>query len=67
MALGRQFVARPVEMRLEHHAVLAHLAQLGQRHDLEAARVGEDRAVPVDEPVSPPNAAMRSAPGRIIR
>ena len=40
-----------VEMRLERHAVRIELAQLRQRHDLEAAGIGQDRAGPVHEPM----------------
>ncbi len=40
-----------VEVRAEGDAVLVQLAQRGQRHDLEAAAVGQDRAGPVHEPV----------------
>ena len=50
-ALRRQHVRRAVDVRLEAHALLAHLADLGQRHDLEAAAVGEDRPVPAHEGV----------------
>ena len=37
-------------------AVLVDLAQVAQRDDLEAARVGQDRPVPVHEPVQPAEA-----------
>ncbi len=36
-ALRRQHVARAVDVRLEAHALLADLADLAERHDLEAA------------------------------
>ncbi len=36
-------------MTLEGHALLVELAQAGERHDLEAAAVGEDRLFPADE------------------
>ena len=42
-------MARAVDMRLEGHAALVELAQLGERHDLEAAGIGEDRPGPVHE------------------
>ena len=44
---------RPVEMAAERDAVLVHDPQVAQRDDLEAARVGQDRAVPVHEPMQP--------------
>ena len=37
-ALGRQFVQRPIDMRLESDALLAELSELRQTHHLEAAR-----------------------------
>ena len=48
-----QAMGGAVEMRLERHPVGVQLAQLGQRHDLEAAGIGQDRARPVHEPVQP--------------
>ena len=50
-ALGRQFMPGAVEMGLEDDAVIGDLAEIGQRHDLETARIGEDRSRPVHEPV----------------
>ncbi len=47
--LRRQHVAAAVDVRGKAHALLAHLADLGERHHLEAAAVGEDRAVPAHE------------------
>ena len=44
---------RAVEVVLEVHALLGDLAQFGQREDLKAAGVGEDRAVPGHEAVQP--------------
>ena len=41
----------PVEVRLEAGALLGDLPALGEAVDLEAARVGEERAVPGHEPV----------------
>ena len=41
---GVSAMRRAVEMRAERHAVLVELAQLGQRHHLEAAGIGQDRA-----------------------
>ena len=52
-ALRRQVVALAVEVRVEGDAVLGHLPQVGQRHDLEPAGIGQDRAVPVHEAVQP--------------
>ena len=43
-ACRRQTMGATVEMRLEGDAVGVELAQLGQRHDLEAAGIGQDRA-----------------------
>jgi len=40
-------------MRLECHAVFVELAQLSQRHHLEAARIGQDRMRPVHHGVQP--------------
>ena len=61
-ALGRQHVARAVDVRGKAHALLAHLADLRQRHDLEAARVGEDRPFPAHEGVqaAEPRHALRA-------
>jgi hypothetical protein len=36
-------------MRAEGDALLGNFAQLGQRHHLKAAAIGEDRAVPLHE------------------
>ena len=48
---GVSSMHRAVEMRAEGHAVLVDLAQLGERHHLEAAGIGQDRMRPVHEPV----------------
>ena len=48
-ALGRQLVARPVDMRLEYDAALVELAQLGEAHHLKPAGIGEDRVRPAHE------------------
>lgn len=40
-------------MALEGHALFVELAQARQRHDLEAAAVGQDRPFPADELVQP--------------
>ncbi len=52
-ALRRQLIGRPVDMRAEGDALLGELAQLGQRHHLEAAAVGQDRPLPVHEIMQP--------------
>ncbi len=49
--LGREAVVRAVEVALEGDAVVVDLAQLAERHDLEPARVGQDRPVPGHEAV----------------
>ena len=48
-ALGRQLEAQAVDVRAEGHRAFADLAQLRQRHHLEAAGVGQDRTVPAGE------------------
>ena len=50
-ALGRELDRRAVEVRAEGHALVLDLAQLRQRHHLEAAGIGEDRPRPVHEPM----------------
>ncbi len=50
---GRQVVLAAVDVRAEGHAVVGQLAQVGQRHHLEAAGIGQDRPGPVHEPVQP--------------
>jgi len=42
-----------VEMTAERHAVVVDYAEVAERHDLEAARIGQDRPVPVHERVEP--------------
>lgn len=49
--LGRQEELVAVDRRGELDAFFADFAQRAQRKDLEAARVGEDRAVPAHEVV----------------
>ena len=50
--LGREAVRGAVDVALEGDAVVVDLALLSaRREDLEAARVGQDRAVPVHEGV----------------
>ena len=52
-ALRREFDPGAVKMRLEHHSVFVEHPQLGERHDLKAARIGQNRLVPVHEPMQP--------------
>ena len=49
--LGRESMHAAVDVRFERHAVFVELAALLQAEDLEAAGVGEDRAVPRHEAV----------------
>ena len=66
--LGRQLVARAVDVGLEGDALLGDLPEFGQRHDLEAAGVGQDRPGPVHEAVQAAQPGLtRSAPGRSMR
>ncbi len=55
-ARRRQAMRRAVQVRLERDAVRVELSQFGQRHDLEAAGVGQDRAGPVHEAMQPAEA-----------
>jgi hypothetical protein len=52
-ALRREAMGGAVDMRLEGDAVRVELPQGGERHDLEAAAVGEDRAGPIHHAVQP--------------
>ncbi len=52
-ALGREALARPVQVAGEGHAVVVDSAQVGQAEHLETARIGQDRAVPAHEPMEP--------------
>ncbi len=56
-ALGREMNLAPLDGRSEYDAVVGDPAQSRQTEHLEAAAVGEDRAVPVHEPVEAPGAA----------
>ena len=51
--LRREPMDRAVEVAAERHAVLVDDPQVAKRDDLEPARVGEDRAIPVHEPMQP--------------
>ena len=51
--LRREAMGRAVDVAAERHAVLVDDPQVAERHDLEPARVGEDRPVPGHEPVQP--------------
>jgi hypothetical protein len=42
-------IKRAVDMALEGHALFVELAQARERHDLEAAAVGQDRPLPADK------------------
>src|SRR5260370_14004833 len=53
---------RPVQVRAKGHAFIAHLAQIGQAENLEAARVGKNGAIPRHEPVQPAHLANRFDP-----
>ena len=44
-------VLRAVDMALEGHGLLGHLSKFRQGHDLEAARVREDRFLPTHKPM----------------
>ena len=61
-APGVRRCCRAVEVRGERHAVVVHASQVGQAEDLEAARIGQDRAVPGHEPMqaAEPRDALRS-------
>ncbi len=48
-ARRRQAMRRAVQMRSERHPVGVELPKFGQRHDLEAAGIRQDRAGPVHE------------------
>ena len=49
--LGREELRAAVEMRAEGHALLAQLANLVHGENLEAAAVGQQRALPAHEAV----------------
>ena len=52
--LGRQLMARSIDMRLESYAALAELAQFRKAHHLKAPGIGEDGMGPVHECVQAP-------------
>ena len=52
--LWRQIMGRAVNMRLKGNALFGQFAQLGERHHLKAAGVGEDRMRPIHEFVQAP-------------
>ena len=58
-ALGREPPARAVDVALELDALLLYGAQPGEREDLKASRVGEDRTIPVHELVQPAQLAYQ--------
>ena len=51
VVLGSPAVPRAVDDAAERHAVVVEFERVCEREDLEAAGVGEDRAVPVHERV----------------
>ena len=61
--LRREPVRRAVEVAAERHAVLVHDPQVAERDDLEPARVGEDRPVPVHERVQAAEPGDALVPG----
>ena len=52
-ALGAQVMERAVDVAAEGDPLLGELPELGQAHHLEAARIGQDRPLPVHEAVQP--------------
>src|SRR5438552_4635369 len=46
-------VRRAIQMRTEFHALIAHLAQLAEAKNLEAAGIGEQGALPGHEAMQP--------------
>ena len=62
-ALGREAALRAVDVAAELDAVLVDRAQPLEREHLEAARVGEDRAVPAHEPCRPPSSRIELVAG----
>ncbi len=63
-ALRRQHVPRAVEVRLKERPLLGDLADLRQAHDLEAARVRQDRLLPAHKRMQPAELgdALRAGP-----
>ena len=61
--LGREHVARAIQVGAKLHALLVHAIELGEAHHLEAAAVGEERAVPAHEPVEAAHVADGRGPG----
>ena len=51
--LRRELLQAAVDVRAKGHAVTIDLAHVGQAKDLVAARIGQDRPVPVHELVQP--------------
>ena len=50
-AIACSAVKRRIEVAAKRHAVVVDDTQVAERDDLEAAGVGEDRAIPSHEPV----------------
>ena len=65
--LGREPVDRSIEVRPERDPVLVDDPQVAERYDLEPARVGQDRAVPVHEPMQPAEPRDALVPGSEIQ
>ena len=65
--LGREKVRTSVEVGAEAHAVVAHFAQLVEREDLKAPRIGEQGARPTDEFVQAAHAADGLVAGAQIK
>ena len=59
-ALGREQVLAAVDVAPEAHALLVELAQRGEREDLVAAAVGEERPVPAGEAVEARRGSRRA-------
>ena len=62
-AFGRQHVRTAINVRAKFDALLGDAAQGRQRHDLKAARVGQDRVGPFHELVQAPKARQALGPG----
>lgn len=51
--LGRKQDSAAVDVALEASALFGHFAFVPQRENLKAARIGQDRSVPIHEPMDP--------------
>ena len=52
-SFGCQFIGRPIDMRAKGHALFVKLAQLGQRHHLKPAGIGDNRPGPIHKFMQP--------------